>query len=131
MDLFLALLIKHAICDLALQRWHGWEGIGPKYRYFNPKAQKHYLEHGFGTLIVFLVFTDPYIACVAAIIDWFCHWHIDCIKSNANKILGWREGHQGFWVLVTIDQILHYITYYVLTLFYIRHAFLAYPLLGS
>lgn len=130
MELLFALLIKHAICDLALQRWHGWEGIGPKYRYFNPRAQKHYLEHGFGTLIVFLVFTDPYIALCAALFDWFCHWHIDMLKSNINKICNWREKNQGFWVLVTIDQILHYATYMALYYFYVQYSFLSTTFIG-
>ena len=114
MELLLLLLIKHAIFDLAIQRWHGWEGIGPKYYWLRLKSQKHYIEHGLGTLLVFMLFVDPYTALQAALCDWIAHWHIDWMKSNTNKYFGWREKDQGFWVLVTIDQALHYTTYILL-----------------
>ena len=110
MELILLLLIKHAICDLAIQRWHGWAGIGPKYYWFRLKSQKHYLEHGLGTFLVFMLFVDPYTALCAALCDWIAHWHIDFTKSNVNRYFNWRDKDQGFWVLVTIDQSLHYLS---------------------
>ena len=47
-----------------------------------------------------------------ATIDYFEHGTIDCIKSNLFKLFGIDHGSDLYWSWQTVDQILHYITYY-------------------
>ena len=50
--LLLALLIKHAIIDIGIQRI---QGPRDKQIYFSLKAHEHYGFHGLGTFIVFSI----------------------------------------------------------------------------
>jgi len=113
--LLLALLIKHAIIDIGIQRI---QGPRDKQIYFSLKAHEHYGFHGLGTFIVFSIMVTPIIGLFLGIIDWICHWHIDYSKSQINMRNNLNQSHQNYWWLLTIDQILHYITYWILIYVY-------------
>ena len=116
MDLyFFFLLVKHAIVDVGIQRHLGWMG---KEKYFSKLAQKHYVGHGIGTFIVLL--TVGFVpALIAGVFDWWCHWQIDHIKARINDKYNITTTNYTYWWLLTIDQLLHYLTYLAIIL-YIR-----------
>jgi hypothetical protein len=100
------LFVKHAICDLAIQRLFPSD----KTKYFNSQAHTHYFHHGVGTFLVGLMI-DIKFAFAIGFIDYLLHWHIDYTKSLIRKSYGWKEKDLQFWCLQSVDQILHYLTY--------------------
>jgi len=103
------LFAKHAVCDLAIQRLFP----SNKTQYFNKVAHLHYFHHGVGTFLVGLII-DVRFAFAIAIIDYLAHWHIDYTKSLVRAEFGWKEKDLQFWLLQSLDQILHYLTYILL-----------------
>lgn len=44
--------------------------------------------------------------------EYALHYHIDWAKMNLNKKMGWAANtHNEFWILLGVDQLLHYLTY--------------------
>tara|TARA_R110002096_G_scaffold244166_2_gene436410 strand:+ start:142 stop:501 length:360 start_codon:yes stop_codon:yes gene_type:complete len=112
---FILLLIKHAIVDVGIQRHLGWMG---KEKYFSKLAQQHYVGHGLGTFLALFLGSLGFIpSIIAAIFDWWCHWHIDHTKARINNRYEISASSNAFWWLLTVDQILHYLTYLVIVLF--------------
>ena len=109
--LFLCLLFKHAIVDIALQRHIKYPR---KYIYSSRLAQLHYGQHGVATFLVCLLFVGPLTALVAGALDWVAHWHIDHTKARINQRFEWNSTHNAFWYMVTIDQMLHFATYWLI-----------------
>ena len=109
LELFLCLLIKHAICDLGLQRWRLERS---KTNPFGAGIQLHCFDHAIFTGVICSFFVSPELAVMMAIIDYFAHGIIDCVKSNLFKRFGINHGSDLYWSWQTLDQMLHYITYY-------------------
>jgi hypothetical protein len=107
------LIVKHAIVDVGIQRHLGYQ---KKHIYFSPRAQLHYLGHGIGTFLV-LCLGGIYIALIAGIIDYIAHWHIDCTKTRINNRFELAQADLGYWWLLTVDQLLHYSTYFLIIYF--------------
>lgn len=108
------LLIKHTIVDLALQHYIKGQ---KKLQWLNPLAHWHYAQHGIGTLIVTLPLTgDLLVAASVSLLDYLIHWHVDFCKSCVRQHYGWEEQDLSFWVLQSVDQILHYLTYILFSL---------------
>jgi len=118
MELLFALVIKHVIVDLGLQSQLLWGLTHNKKRYFGCHA--HYFHHGLGTLIVALFFTSPLVATIAAVIDYIAHWHIDYTKHNTINYLELKRQDKLFWWVTVVDQLLHFLTYYLLVLYVIN-----------
>ena len=112
---FFALLLKHAIIDIGVQRHLGYTG---KHRYWHKKPQLHYIGHGLGTILV-LSPLGITTALGIGIFDWLVHWQIDSLKSKANNHFELAYEDIGYWWLLTIDQVCHYITYLIIILFFI------------
>ena len=113
LTLFLFLLWKHAIVDIVIQRK---QGRLHKYNYRSKRAHYHYGAHGIATVLVMLFFAGPITAIVAGILDWIAHWHIDFCKSRYMMIKHINSQQLIYWGLLTIDQMLHYLTYYLIIL---------------
>ena len=111
LSLLFGLLVKHAICDVGLQRYIKRSN---KQIYSSKQAQIHYIEHGVATFLICLFFVGPLTALIAGALDWVAHWHIDHAKARVNEYFGWNSTHKAFWWMVSIDQILHYLTYYII-----------------
>jgi len=109
--LFLLLAIKHAFVDIALQRHIK---IPNKQIYLSKVAQIHYAQHGIMTFAVCLLFVGPLTALIAGALDWVAHWHIDHTKARINQHFGFNNQDHTFWYLVTIDQMLHFTTYWLI-----------------
>ena len=105
------LTVKHTICDLAIQRLFPAD----KKFYFNPPAHTHYFHHGFGSFLVGLMFGVPFAVAIG-VIDYFAHWHIDYAKTLIKNHYGLTTDNNAFWVLQSLDQTLHFFTYYCFVL---------------
>ena len=113
-SLFLLLLIKHCIIDLYLQSLIYYRT--KKSDYLSLSAHQHYFQHGIGTAMVLVFFISWPIAIVFGLVDYIAHWNIDYCKSRAQKYFGVKAPEKGYWLLSSIDQGLHYLTYYVIIL---------------
>lgn len=113
LTIFLCLLWKHAFIDIGVQRTI--KNLD-KYNYWSPKGFYHYGGHGVFTMLVFFMFTGPLTAIIAGLLDFLAHWHIDYTKSQIMMRWHINSTHQSYWWLLTIDQMLHYLTYYVIIL---------------
>ena len=119
LELFVLLSIKHAVADLMLQSMKYNPGSKKKSQY-PLGGQWHYLDHSALTFCVFIFFVPWPIALLAAFIDHIFHWHIDYAKQ---RYIEWKKvtiRSTAYWNAATIDQIMHFITYYILVVtFYI------------
>ena len=68
------------------------------------------------TSLVCLFFVHWSIAIVVGLIDYIAHWHIDYSKSKVKDYFGVKVPEKGYWFLSSIDQGLHYLTYYAIVL---------------
>ena len=109
--LLLALLIKHAFCDLYLQnKRHSTD----KSKYIG-ECHTHYIDHFILTFLVCYIFLIPIEYCLFfSSLDYIFHWHIDYIKTKIVKFLKVKIGSVGHWLIQTFDQISHYLTYYLI-----------------
>lgn len=114
LELITLLMLKHATCDLALQRWRPQRS---KTNYFSPGIQLHSMDHGVSTAIICAFFVAPGLALLAGIVDYFCHSIIDCTKSNLFQHYGIQPASDSYWSWQTVDQIAHYLTYYGIVYF--------------
>lgn len=109
--IFFLLAVKHTACDLAIQRLYHTD----KSNYFDRVANLHYFHHGVGSFLVGLIIGWQY-AVLIGIMDYLIHWQIDHVKTRIKKHLGYTDKDYGFWVLQTVDQALHFTTYYLFVL---------------
>jgi hypothetical protein len=68
--------------------------------------------HIFGTAFLFLYIT-PSLQLGAAILvgEFIVHYHIDWLKEQVVKRMGWTTENTGFWWAIGVDQFLHGATY--------------------
>jgi hypothetical protein len=123
--IFFLLLVKHSICDLALQgRFALKYPPKSKLQFWHPNGTLHALDHAIGTAVVFLlvsvylkIFTDVtneifYGFVLFAFLDFWLHLLIDWRKSHVLKKANVGIMDQKFWIISAIDQILHFTCYY-------------------
>lgn len=115
-DLLFLFVVKHCICDLGLQATLLWGKTKNKKYYFG--CHSHYLHHAIGTFIVVLLFANPMLALQIAIIDYLAHWHIDYTKHNVNQYWQWTRHDKPFYITAAIDQLLHFLTYYLIIIYF-------------
>lgn len=111
--LFSLFTVKHFIVDYWLQNEYQWSNKG---NYLHPGGVLHSALHGLATFIIFSFVhyetNNPILfAFILSTLDIFIHYHIDWIKTNVNRDLGYKQEHKGFWILLGIDQTLHFLTY--------------------
>jgi len=112
----LVLTVKHVIADFALQT--NWMAIG--------KDQKtgwalpllaHCLVH-FAVAMLLILAIAPRFWFVA-LIDFAIHITIDRVKGICGSRFGitLESGHPWFWTLIGVDQSLHHLTDFALSIF--------------
>ena len=111
--LLFLLLIKHSICDLALQgRFTSKQG--DKKNLTDIKGYLHAGDHAIGTFLVSLLFVGLLPALGIAIADFILHFVIDYIKRRYTLKI--KQSDKKYWVIQSIDQIAHYCCYFVYVL---------------
>lgn len=63
-----------------------------------------------------MIANPPYIYPITVgfilLMEYSFHYHIDWAKMNISKKMGWKaHTHNEFWILLGVDQLLHYLTY--------------------
>jgi len=120
MEFFLFLLIKHVIVDLGMQSQ--LQNINKKYYFGN--GHIHYIQHGLGTLVVCFLFLPVVPALLCSLADYIIHWQIDYLKHLVNRVFKIENRSTAWWWVNTIDQCLHFITYYYLVTYFSAMSFL-------
>jgi len=108
--LLFLLLIKHSICDLALQSRFSKYG-GDKKNLTDLKGYLHAGDHAIGTFVVALLFAGLLPALGIAIADFVLHFLIDYIKRRYTLKI--PQSNSKYWVIQSVDQIAHYCCYFV------------------
>lgn len=104
------LLVKHFVCDFALQTPYQIRGKGI---YGHPGGLIHAGLHAIGTLPVFLVIPPGWeLGAVLVAAEFAIHYHIDWLKERVVRWRGWTAVSGGaFWIVIGLDQLLHQLTY--------------------
>ena len=112
MEIFLLLMIKQAIVDLGFQPF----GLGSSKKYYFgwPAHTQHYLPHGALTMLVMAFYSSIEVSVALGLLDYVLHWHTDFFKTKIRNYFGWTNQDREFWVLNAVDQILHFIGYYII-----------------
>lgn len=116
MEIMFWFFIKHFICDFPLQA-HPWM-YRNKGTYGHPGGIVHALIHFIGTFILLLCFNVSILFTFAlSTFDFICHYHIDYAKLKIGSYykLGPMTS-EWFWILLGVDQLLHYLTYFIIIL---------------
>ena len=111
--LLFLLLIKHSICDLALQG-RFTKKQGDKKNLTDIKGYLHAGDHAIGTFIVALLFAGLLPALGIALLDFVLHFIIDYVKRRYTLKI--PQSDKKYWVIQSIDQIAHYSCYFVYVL---------------
>lgn len=112
MTILFWLIVKHFICDYPLQMFpYMYQNKGT---YGHVGGILHASIHAVGTLII-LNFFSPHHAVFWALLDGVIHYHIDWAKMNIGKKFNLKpDNNEWFWVLLGADQLLHYLTYFLI-----------------
>jgi len=114
------LLTKHFICDFALQG--RFPQTHDKHKLTSVKGHLHALDHATGTALVFLLFSiwlflkDQTVftsIILFGVLDYITHFKIDWLKNNFVVANQFKQSERPFWILTSIDQILHTLTYLI------------------
>ena len=71
----------------------------------------HSKYHGLLTFVVLLLFVNPDIAFLFAVLDSIIHYHVDYVKSNFWKSKKLTAMDQQYWIAHGVDQLAHLLTY--------------------
>ncbi len=110
--MILGLQLKHIICDGPLQTL---KMVQDKSAYGKPLGLYHAAIHVGGSFIVFwMVGLSVGFSLALAALDGVIHYHVDFIKENVVKRMGWKNTNSQFWWALTTDQALHHMSYVLL-----------------
>ena len=59
---------------------------------------------------------DMPFALMLSILDFSLHYHIDWARMYINKRYNYTPSDKGFWFWLGLDQLLHQLTYIVITI---------------
>ena len=121
---FFLLMVKHFVCDFALQGRFKQKG---KHLLTSTKGHMHALDHALGTALVFLFVASFAFAqgktifvtvLLFPIFDYVFHFLIDWLKSNFVEANNLFQHDRSYWVLTSVDQSLHALTYFVMVILF-------------
>jgi hypothetical protein len=110
--------VKHFICDGPLQTA---DMVRDKGHYGRPLGILHAAIHGAGTLGTLLIAgllaagIGPLFAIKLALLDFVIHYHVDFSKERIVRSVGWTTAQAQFWWALSADQMMHQLTYLLLT----------------
>ena len=110
----LLLTVKHVIADFVLQ--NGWMAYGKDQRKgWALPLLVHCLIHLAVALALILLVAPRF--WFLAFIDFAIHLVIDRVKGFASSHLGLTTEHPWFWTVLGVDQALHHLTDFGLSIF--------------
>ena len=105
LSLLALLFFKHFLADFVMQ---DQDMVKDKGTYGAYGGLIHSLQHAVLTLWVLLWF-NPVLAIMLALVDGIMHYHIDWAKMNLAQ--GLTASDKKYWIYIGADQLLHYLTY--------------------
>lgn len=112
LSMFTSFIVKHFICDFILQRKYQYEN---KHIYGHLGGILHAGIHMLGTFFIVLYFVSSFkMGFCMALLDGVLHYHIDLAKSRLSIKHDLKSNNDWFWILLGIDQMLHYLTYIII-----------------
>lgn len=113
--LLFLLLVKHSIADLAIQ--HRLVPLpGEKSSLFSLKNALHCLDHAALSFLILLFYLEWWQAALLALAEFKVHYVIDMLKTRIRFAYALTNTMPRFWLLQTVDQVLHYAWYVVMVL---------------
>jgi E3 ubiquitin-protein ligase DOA10 len=110
----LLLTVKHIIADFVLQ--NSWMAIGKDQRTgWALPLLAHCLVHLAVAMTLILIIAPKF--WFVAIIDFIIHIAVDRAKGLCSSRLGVTHEHPWFWTLIGVDQALHHLTGFGLSIF--------------
>lgn len=119
--LLFLLVVKHFVCDFALQG--RFKQVHDKHLLTSHKGHLHALDHATGTAFVFLLMSivmfivadkSVFVSIIIfAVLDYILHFTIDWLKNNFVVANNFSQDDRSFWILTSVDQIFHTLTYLV------------------
>lgn len=123
--IFFLLMVKHFVCDFALQG--RFKETHDKHLLTSRKGHLHSLDHAVGTALVFLLASvwllgqgqTIFVTIILfAVLDYVFHFTIDWLKNNFVRANDMKQSQRQFWILTSVDQCLHALTYLVIVLLF-------------
>jgi hypothetical protein len=110
--LLLALFgIKHFLADFAMQTAYM---VHEKGIYGAEGGVHHALVHAALTFLILIFFCSGVDQAIGlSALDFAIHYHVDFFKQQLNR--NYSTDDRGFWLLLGLDQALHYLTYIGIT----------------
>jgi E3 ubiquitin-protein ligase DOA10 len=110
----LILTVKHVVADFVLQT--SWMALGKdaKTGWALPLLA-HCLVHLAVALVVILIIAPKF--WFVAVVDFLIHITVDRAKGFTSANLGVTLEHPWFWTLIGVDQALHHLTGFALSIF--------------
>lgn len=110
---FTWLAVKHCLADFILQTPYQYTNKGI---YGHPGGLIHAGIHAILTAPLFLILPASTLLAGLAILagEYIVHYHVDWLKEQAVKRMGWVADTPGFWYALGVDQLAHYLTYIVI-----------------
>lgn len=115
----LLLTFKHIIADFVLQNAWMAQGKDQKKGWALPLLV-HCLIHLAVAMVLLLIFAPKF--WFVALIDFAIHITVDRAKGLTSSTLGMTPEHPWFWTLIGIDQALHHLTGFGLSIFMAANA---------
>lgn len=116
LTLFTLFILKHFIADFPLQSQRMVEEKGT---YGKEGGVTHAGIHGWFTMMIVMTFyittrgwdvtAASLMASLFGLLDAIIHYHIDWAKMRLGR--GLTPADRCFWILLGVDQMLHYLTY--------------------
>jgi hypothetical protein len=112
------LQLKHFICDGPLQTI---DMVRAKGHYGRALGFVHAGLHGLGAAVALLLASVSFEAVLLlAVLDFAFHYHVDFIKEQIVRRMGWTTAMAKFWWALSADQTMHQLTYLLIAYLAIR-----------
>jgi hypothetical protein len=110
----LLLTVKHIVADFMLQ--NSWMAIGKDQKTgWAMPLLAHCLVHLAVSLFLIMVVAPRF--WFVAFIDFAIHIVVDRVKGIFSSSFGVKQEHPWFWTLIGVDQALHHLTGFGLSIF--------------
>lgn len=103
------LILKHFVADFLLQPACMYENKG---KLFHIGGWIHALFHSLLTVMILFSYGISFKASMVVMIaETIIHFTVDFLKVNISETLGYHPKTPEFWILLGLDQFLHYVSY--------------------
>lgn len=115
---FTYFVLKHTVADFFLQTPYQYLNKGI---YGHPGGLLHALIHMAGTVPVFLILPAALSKMLLILVgEYVVHYHVDWLKERGVRHNTYTPQTAGYWRLMGLDQMAHYLTYVAILAILVR-----------